>query len=189
MVSVPFRVSRPALTLIVVDCPAASVPEEGDTVRFPTRPEDSPMDQLTGPPVAFSVKLPAPPRLSARLLGDTLSVPAGGGALLVFVAGADEFVPPPADPVAGVVLLPLPGPADDPPEPLSPEPDPAPPEPEPPDPDPPDPDRPEPDPPEPDRPDPDPPAPEPPDPDPPDPDPPAPEPLPAADPAPPPASQ
>ena len=178
MVSVPFRVSRPALTLIVVDCPAASVPEEGDTVRFPTRPEDSPMDQLTGPPVAFSVKLPAPPRLSTRLLGDTLSVPAGGGTLLVFVAGADEFVPPPpADPVAGVVLLPLPDPADDPPEPLPPEPDPL--EPEPPGPDPP-----EPDPPEPDRPDPDPPAPEPRDP-----DPPAPEPLPAAVPAPLPASQ
>jgi hypothetical protein len=32
-VSEPARVSRPALTLTVVDCPAASVPDDGDTVR------------------------------------------------------------------------------------------------------------------------------------------------------------
>ena len=60
-------------------CPAASVPEDGETATWPIRLEDSAMDQVTGPPEAVSVMLPPRTGLSSTVLVDTLSVPCGGG--------------------------------------------------------------------------------------------------------------
>jgi hypothetical protein len=66
-------------TETVTLCPAASVPEEGETATCPSRLPDAAMDQLTGPPDAVSVMLLPVTGLSRIVLGDTLSVPGGGG--------------------------------------------------------------------------------------------------------------
>jgi len=65
--------------------PASSRPEDGATVSSPTRPGDSVTDQVTGPPEAFSVRVPPSKGLSTIVLGVTLSVPAIGGGVAVAV--------------------------------------------------------------------------------------------------------
>ena len=63
--------------------PASSRPEDGATASSPISPGDSVMDQFTGPPEAVSVKVPPVSGLSTIVLGATLSVPGGGGAVLL----------------------------------------------------------------------------------------------------------
>ncbi len=72
-----------ALRLTVVLRPASSRPDDGATVSSPTRPGDSVMDHVTGPPEAVSVRVPPSSGLSTIVLGVTLSVPAGGGGVAV----------------------------------------------------------------------------------------------------------
>ncbi|HEY6294294.1 MAG TPA: hypothetical protein VIX15_01400, partial [Streptosporangiaceae bacterium] len=95
-VSCPPTVSRSlAVTVTVVLEPDASVPDDGDTVRPPTRPGDSVMDQFTGPFDAVRVRVAELPTLSTTDAGLTPSVPGAGG------DGGDE------DEGGGVVLLAL----------------------------------------------------------------------------------
>ena len=84
----------PALSETVVLCPEASVPAVGDTVTWPTRLEDSAMDQLTEPNEAFRVSVP-PFRPSRIVVGVTVRMPRLGDELAVavalLVAGAGEL--------------------------------------------------------------------------------------------------
>ena len=84
----------PALSETVVLCPDASVPAVGDTVTWPTRLEDSAMDQLTEPNEAFRVTVP-PFRPSTIVVGVTVRMPRLGDELAVAVAllvvGAGEL--------------------------------------------------------------------------------------------------
>jgi hypothetical protein len=85
----------PALSETVVLCPEASVPAVGDTVTWPTRLDDSAMDQLTAPNEAFRVSVP-PLRPSTIVVGVTVRMPRlGGDELAVVVAllvdGAGEL--------------------------------------------------------------------------------------------------
>src|ERR1700677_4499559 len=59
--------------------PAASVPEDGETVSLPIRLEGSVIDHVTGPPDAVTVRLPPSSGLSTIVVGVTLSVPCAGG--------------------------------------------------------------------------------------------------------------
>lgn len=59
--------------------PAASVPDDGETVSLPIRLADSVTDHVTGPPEAVTVRLPPSSGLSTIAVGDTLSVPGAGG--------------------------------------------------------------------------------------------------------------
>jgi hypothetical protein len=111
-VSCPPTVSRSlALTVTVVLAPSASVPDDGATVRPPTRPCDGVMDQVTGPPEAVSVKVAELPTLSRIVVELTLSVPpAGGGGVeaggvvpLVDGAGEAGSLVAPDDDGAGAV--------------------------------------------------------------------------------------
>ena len=84
------------LSVTVVPCPEASVPAVRDTATWPTRPEDSVMDQLTDPNDAVRLSVP-PFRPSTIVLGVTASRPWRGGepvaavAVLADVPGADEL--------------------------------------------------------------------------------------------------
>ena len=78
--------SRPlALTVTVVLWPEASVPDAGETVALPTRPDDSAMDQLTDPNEAVRVSV-VPFRPTTIVVGDTARMPRLGGELAVAVA-------------------------------------------------------------------------------------------------------
>jgi hypothetical protein len=71
--------------------PAASLPEDGETVTSPIRADDSVMDHVTGPPEAVRVRVPPSGGLSTMVVGVTLSVPGmsvkvGVGALLAVLA-------------------------------------------------------------------------------------------------------
>jgi hypothetical protein len=86
--------------------PAASVPEDGETVSLPIRLEDSVIDQVTGPPEAVTVRLPPSSGLSTIAVGVTLIVPGagaggggGGGAAVAVLVGV---------PVAVLVAVALP---------------------------------------------------------------------------------
>jgi hypothetical protein len=74
-----------ALTVTVVLCPDASVPDAGDTVTCPSRLEDSEIDQLTVPNEAFRVS-GLPFRPITIVVGETVRMPRAGGEL----AGAAE---------------------------------------------------------------------------------------------------
>jgi len=84
---------RPALSETVALCPEASVPEVGDTVTLPTRPDDSATDQSTEPNEAVRVSVP-PFRPSTIVVGVTVRTPRLGDELAVavalLVAGAGE---------------------------------------------------------------------------------------------------
>jgi hypothetical protein len=64
-----------ALTATVALWPAASRPEDGETVTSPIRAEDSVMDHVTGAPEAVRVRVPPSGGLSTMVVGVTLSVP------------------------------------------------------------------------------------------------------------------
>ncbi len=76
------------LRVTVTLCPAASLPDDGETVTRPIRLDDSVMDHDTGPPEAVSVRLPPSSGLSTTVVGVTLSVPCLGGGVAVGVGGA-----------------------------------------------------------------------------------------------------
>jgi hypothetical protein len=83
-----------ALSETVVLWPEASVPAAGDTVTRPIRPEDSVMDQFTGPNEALRVSEP-PLAPSTIVVGVTFSSPRLGAELVVgealLVLGAGEL--------------------------------------------------------------------------------------------------
>lgn len=55
--------------------PTASVPEAGEAVSLPSRPDGTDIDHETEPPAAVSVHVPPSSEVSTTLEGDTLSVP------------------------------------------------------------------------------------------------------------------
>ncbi len=81
------------LSVTVVLWPDASVPAVGETVTWPTRLDDSAMDQSTDPNEAFRVSVP-PLLPSTIVVGVTVSRPRAGGELVaavaLLVAGAGE---------------------------------------------------------------------------------------------------
>ena len=81
--SAPSGLETPSVTVVL--CPEASVPAVGETVTWPTRPEDSAMDQLTDPNDAFRVSVP-PFGPSTIVVGVTVSRPRLGGELVAAVA-------------------------------------------------------------------------------------------------------
>ncbi len=89
--SPPGRLETPSVTVVL--CPEASVPAVGETVTWPTRLEDSAMDQLTDPNEAFKVSVP-PSVPSTIVVGVTVSRPRPGGELVAGpadVLGAGEL--------------------------------------------------------------------------------------------------
>jgi hypothetical protein len=85
----PARPSTPplTLTLTVALWPACRRPEDGATVSWPIRPDDSEIDHDTGPPEAVSVRVLPDSALTTIVLGVTRSVPGGGGGAAVVLLG------------------------------------------------------------------------------------------------------
>jgi hypothetical protein len=73
--------------------PAFRVPDDGDTVREPSRVDGSEIDQDTGPPLSVSVSEPPSSGLSTTVAGETDSVATSdgpvNGALEVTVTGTE----------------------------------------------------------------------------------------------------
>jgi len=80
------EVSPDTVSDTVTGEPGCTVPDEGETVSDPSRALCSEIDQVTGPPVAVSVRVPPSSGVSTTVAGDTLSVPAATGGVLVAVA-------------------------------------------------------------------------------------------------------
>src|SRR6185437_12834064 len=76
------------VTVTVVVAPAASVPDIGETTTFLVRPGGSRTVQLTGPPEALRVIVPAAGGVTLSVVGRTFRVPAAGALLVGVVGGA-----------------------------------------------------------------------------------------------------
>lgn len=76
------------MTVTVVVAPAASVPDIGETTTFLVRPGGSRTLQLTGPPEALRVIVPAAGGVTLSVVGLTFRVPAAGALLVGVVGGA-----------------------------------------------------------------------------------------------------
>src|SRR5262249_34849260 len=98
-------------------CPAASVPDAGDTISLPTKLDGSEMDHDTGPFSAVRVSAPPPDTVSTMVVGDTSRVPGAGGGVAdrdgddggdccAEAGGADEDCEPGTDAAAAAASAP-----------------------------------------------------------------------------------
>ena len=77
------------MTLTRVVAPAASVPDIGETMTFLVRPGGSRIVQLTGPPEAVSVIVPAAGGTTSIVVGLTLRVLVAGAVVAIADGDAD----------------------------------------------------------------------------------------------------
>jgi hypothetical protein len=86
--------------------PAASVPDDGLTVSAPSSDDGSEIDQETGPPLAVSVSVPRPSRVSSTVVVDRRSAPVSGAEALTLTLGDGDGVAVGSDALGAAVGVP-----------------------------------------------------------------------------------